>query len=230
MHQLPPLLILITSASVSATLAFRHLSGIPLAGLEKRQTACASVPAGEVCCSNGKYCPAGSYCTNVGCCPDGMPLVDCYATESLSVIPPPAATEPTSPAPASVHSSSALAETFSYDSATTTTTDDTTAMTEYTSEATYTDTATLTGSPVGPTTTAATTAATTATESEYSTTKSTETGTVEPTSLNNTTPSSNLTATISPPPQVTVNAGSALDVAPLFFGLGGFGLLLVFLR
>ncbi|KAK0127402.1 hypothetical protein ONS96_006946 [Cadophora gregata f. sp. sojae] len=53
---------------------------------------CYNPSAGESCCSNGKYCPAGYYCTDAGCCPNGTPLAECGATISLSVIPPPAAT------------------------------------------------------------------------------------------------------------------------------------------
>lgn len=50
---------------------------------------------GEVCCSDGKYCPAGTYCTDAGCCPDDVPLEQCGATTTLSVVPPPSADEPT---------------------------------------------------------------------------------------------------------------------------------------
>ncbi|KAL2127478.1 hypothetical protein VTI74DRAFT_10680 [Chaetomium olivicolor] len=56
---------------------------------------CYNPSAGESCCSDGTYCPAGYYCTNAGCCPNGIPLADCDATVSLSVIPPPAATSDT---------------------------------------------------------------------------------------------------------------------------------------
>ncbi|PMD19067.1 hypothetical protein NA56DRAFT_750950 [Hyaloscypha hepaticicola] len=60
---------------------------------------CYNPSAGEVCCSNGDYCPEGQYCTDNGCCPDGSTLAECNASVSLSVIPP--AAETTVPAAAS---------------------------------------------------------------------------------------------------------------------------------
>jgi len=55
---------------------------------------------GETCCSDGSYCPAGSYCTDAGCCPEGTSLEECGATEQLSTVAPPAATSYTTAAPA----------------------------------------------------------------------------------------------------------------------------------
>ncbi|CAL3970959.1 hypothetical protein PZA11_007345 [Diplocarpon coronariae] len=52
---------------------------------------CYNPGAGESCCSNGKYCPVHSYCTDAGCCPVGFALEECGATFTLSVIAPPAA-------------------------------------------------------------------------------------------------------------------------------------------
>jgi len=75
---------------------------------------CYNPGLGEVCCSNEskslapetfrginqltllESCPAGYYCTNGGCCPDGWPLASCGATITLGVIQPPAP-EPTIP-------------------------------------------------------------------------------------------------------------------------------------
>ncbi|KAL2064208.1 hypothetical protein VTL71DRAFT_4702 [Oculimacula yallundae] len=62
---------------------------------------CYNPGAGESCCSNGKYCRSGYYCTDAGCCPNGVSLARCGATESLSIILPPAPTTqaPTTRAP-----------------------------------------------------------------------------------------------------------------------------------
>ncbi|KAI3573981.1 hypothetical protein IWW34DRAFT_634398 [Fusarium oxysporum f. sp. albedinis] len=54
---------------------------------------CYNPSAGEVCCSNGEYCPAGFYCTNARCCQDGKSLEECGATATVSIIPPAAATK-----------------------------------------------------------------------------------------------------------------------------------------
>lgn len=43
-----------------------------------------------------EYCDAGTYCTNKGCCKNGQSLEECGATQTLSVIPPPAATKESS--------------------------------------------------------------------------------------------------------------------------------------
>jgi len=48
-------------------------------------------------------CPAGYYCTDASCCPNGTPLAECGATVSLSVVPPPASS-PSSPLSHSIHS------------------------------------------------------------------------------------------------------------------------------
>ncbi|KEZ46939.1 Prp 4 [Scedosporium apiospermum] len=58
---------------------------------------CYNPSKGETCCSNGKYCPAGTRCTNAGCCPNELSLEDCGATATLSVIPPPATDTPEPP-------------------------------------------------------------------------------------------------------------------------------------
>ncbi|KAI1985831.1 hypothetical protein LOZ51_006179 [Ophidiomyces ophidiicola] len=63
---------------------------------------CYNPGQGESCCSNGKYCRAGTYCTDTGCCPNSSTLEQCGATRRLSVIPPPQAqvsTPASSPAP-----------------------------------------------------------------------------------------------------------------------------------
>ncbi|KAM6513477.1 hypothetical protein FALCPG4_015892 [Fusarium falciforme] len=57
---------------------------------------CYNPSIGQSCCSNGKYCPADTYCTDIGCCPDDVSLEECGATRILSVIPPPATEEPSS--------------------------------------------------------------------------------------------------------------------------------------
>lgn len=51
---------------------------------------CYNPGRGDSCCSDGKYCPVGSYCTDTTCCPDGASLEECGATTILDVIPPPA--------------------------------------------------------------------------------------------------------------------------------------------
>ncbi|PNP76821.1 hypothetical protein FNYG_09837 [Fusarium nygamai] len=55
---------------------------------------CYNPGRGDTCCSDGSYCPAGFYCTDAGCCPDGSSVEECGATATLSVIPPPAKKEP----------------------------------------------------------------------------------------------------------------------------------------
>ncbi|KAI3567770.1 hypothetical protein IWW34DRAFT_641681, partial [Fusarium oxysporum f. sp. albedinis] len=55
---------------------------------------CYNPGRGYVCCSDGRVCPAGSYCTNVRCCPDGISHEECGATATLSIIPLPAMEEP----------------------------------------------------------------------------------------------------------------------------------------
>jgi hypothetical protein len=70
---------------------------------------CYNPSAGETCCSNGDYCPKGQYCTNAGCCLDGMSLEDCGATQTIATVAPPAPTSqsqsppPASSAPQPVH-------------------------------------------------------------------------------------------------------------------------------
>ncbi|ODH45061.1 hypothetical protein ACO22_00453 [Paracoccidioides brasiliensis] len=56
---------------------------------------CYNPTVGESCCTNGKYCPKGTFCTDSGCCPEGSSLADCNATESLTA---PPTTSPTTPA------------------------------------------------------------------------------------------------------------------------------------
>ena len=51
-----------------------------------------------------EYCPAGTYCTDAGCCPNGSSLEECRASTSLSVIAP--ETPAPTPAPTSSPSSS----------------------------------------------------------------------------------------------------------------------------
>lgn len=65
-----------------------------------RPTRCFNPSEGQVCCSDSTACPAGSYCSDKGCCADGITLEECGASVTLSVIPPPS--EPTSaPEPSS---------------------------------------------------------------------------------------------------------------------------------
>lgn len=47
-----------------------------------------------------EYCPASNYCTDAGCCPNGVSLADCGAISTLDVIPPPATIPPTTSLPA----------------------------------------------------------------------------------------------------------------------------------
>ncbi|KAH8659027.1 hypothetical protein BGZ61DRAFT_486035 [Ilyonectria robusta] len=55
---------------------------------------CYNPGMGQVCCSNGWHCDAGTYCIDgFRCCPDGYSLSKCQATASLSVIAPPATGE-----------------------------------------------------------------------------------------------------------------------------------------
>ncbi|KAG4430557.1 hypothetical protein IFR05_013959 [Cadophora sp. M221] len=119
MHFSSTVLLLGAASAAAATTSGQRLSMMAIRGVFERQTnicvpvtapatcerscgpgniECISFPtcynpsAGESCCSNGKYCPSGYYCTDAGCCPNGTPLADCGATISLSVILPPAAT------------------------------------------------------------------------------------------------------------------------------------------
>ncbi|KAI9147300.1 hypothetical protein HJFPF1_13339 [Paramyrothecium foliicola] len=57
-------------------------------------TMCYNPSLGQVCCSNSRYCDAGYYCSDAGCCPNELSLEECGATVTLSIIPPPS--EPTS--------------------------------------------------------------------------------------------------------------------------------------
>src|SRR5436189_6465390 len=57
------------------------------------------------------FCPAGSYCTDAGCCPSGVPLSQCGGTVSLSVIPPPAQSASTSTSASTLTSTSASTST-----------------------------------------------------------------------------------------------------------------------
>jgi hypothetical protein len=121
-----------TALASSPLMAREALSPLPLYGLAERQLPCKPVTApvtcerscgpgyaectpsglcynaggGDVCCSDGTGCPAGTYCTDGGCCPDEMSLDECGATVTLTIIPPtrPSATaqpeqseEPSSP-------------------------------------------------------------------------------------------------------------------------------------
>ncbi|CAI4214127.1 unnamed protein product [Parascedosporium putredinis] len=58
---------------------------------------CYNPSQGESCCSDGTYCPAGTRCTDAGCCPNDRDLADCGASITLSVIPPPATGTPEEP-------------------------------------------------------------------------------------------------------------------------------------
>ncbi|EAS37138.3 proline-rich antigen 3 [Coccidioides immitis RS] len=59
---------------------------------------CYNPGRGDSCCANGKYCRKGTYCTDRGCCLDGLSLEECGATRTISVIPPPD-TQPSTEAP-----------------------------------------------------------------------------------------------------------------------------------
>ncbi|KAH0600393.1 hypothetical protein MHUMG1_01389 [Metarhizium humberi] len=71
---------------------------------------CYNPSRGDSCCSNGKYCPKGFYCTNAGCCENGQSLEECGATVSLSVLPPPSTRTATLPARPTSTPSSTLSE------------------------------------------------------------------------------------------------------------------------
>jgi len=113
MQILPAIFLLSSASALAATFQGQRISMAALPVLHGRQVqlckpvpapgsceascglgyiTCVSFPtcynptAGEICCSNGKYCKAGTYCTNKGCCPDGTPLEKCGATVSLSII------------------------------------------------------------------------------------------------------------------------------------------------
>jgi len=73
---------------------------------------CASWPncynpgMGQICCSDGEYCDAGTYCTDTTCCKNGMSLAECNAKVSLSVYAPPATTSEASSSSSSSKASS----------------------------------------------------------------------------------------------------------------------------
>ncbi|KAH7348607.1 Prp 4 [Rhexocercosporidium sp. MPI-PUGE-AT-0058] len=98
---------------------------------------CYNPSAGESCCSNGKYCPSGFYCTDAGCCPNGTPLADCGATISLSVILPPA---PTTAAPVPTGTLTTTAELTRTPESTTSTTSTTSSTTSESSTESTTST------------------------------------------------------------------------------------------
>jgi hypothetical protein len=60
---------------------------------------CYNPSAGEVCCSDGNYCPAGYYCTDAGCCEEGTTLEECGASTTLEIVLPDATEEPTEETP-----------------------------------------------------------------------------------------------------------------------------------
>ncbi len=152
------------------------------------------------------YCDPGYYCTDGGCCPDGAPLDQCGATITLSVIPP---AGPEATTAAISEATSATTEYFS-----SATTEYSTSTTEYTSLTTYT-------------------------EAESSTATSSIEDTIYPISIesatpiaetaypsvpsSNTTVTSNITATFSPPAQYTGGADRVLDTGIAYFSLGGIG-------
>jgi len=69
--------------------------------------ACYDPSAGESCCEDGNYCPAGQTCTNIegGCCNNGQSLQDCAASFGVPI---PTSTAPaaTAPAPTATQGSS----------------------------------------------------------------------------------------------------------------------------
>lgn len=158
------------------------------------------------------YCDPGYYCTDGGCCPDGVPLDQCGATITLSVIPP-AGPEATSAAISEITS----ATTEYLISATT---EYSTSTTEYTSLTTYTEVES-----------SATTSSTEYTIYPISTEPATTTAEIAypPVPSANATVISNITATYSPPAQYTGGAGRVLDTGIAYFSLGGLGALLMFL-
>jgi len=70
---------------------------------------CYDPSAGESCCDDGTYCPAGQTCTNIqgGCCNNGQSLQDCAASLGVPLPSSTAATAAsTTPAPTATQGSS----------------------------------------------------------------------------------------------------------------------------
>ncbi|WEW60318.1 hypothetical protein PRK78_005803 [Emydomyces testavorans] len=109
------LLILLSGVAAATSMTGDHTPEEVLAKLQNRQvelckeikapytcerscgpgfTECGSFPhcynpsRGETCCRNGKYCPAGYFCTDAGCCPSSKSLQECGATQILTGSPP----------------------------------------------------------------------------------------------------------------------------------------------
>ncbi|KAJ3478583.1 hypothetical protein NLG97_g8539 [Lecanicillium saksenae] len=100
---------------------------------------CYNPSRGDVCCSNGKYCEAGSYCTDIGCCEDGLSLEECGAHSRIATVPVPAPTSSrTTDEPTTTKTSSTKPPT------TTTTTTDSSSTSSPTSTSTSTSTRTST--------------------------------------------------------------------------------------
>ncbi|KAH8671478.1 hypothetical protein BX600DRAFT_510148 [Xylariales sp. PMI_506] len=74
---------------------------------------CYNPSAGETCCSNGDYCPAGYYCTDAGCCDNSLTLEECGASVTLTTIAPPQTTA-TESAPAETTVATTTSDIFSF--------------------------------------------------------------------------------------------------------------------
>ncbi|KAF7196153.1 putative secreted protein [Pseudocercospora fuligena] len=47
---------------------------------------CFNPTKGETCCEDGTYCPANSYCSNAGCCDEGLSLEECGAVRTIGTL------------------------------------------------------------------------------------------------------------------------------------------------
>ncbi|KAF1813357.1 hypothetical protein P152DRAFT_315830 [Eremomyces bilateralis CBS 781.70] len=47
---------------------------------------CFKPSRGDICCSNGKSCPQGTYCSDGGCCDNGDSLAECGASVTLATV------------------------------------------------------------------------------------------------------------------------------------------------